>query len=71
MPPTNFFTTNTFDESHEDMEDLESILDDCMGIKMPSKYLIWHYRSTHESLIAFSNSRFYDNKLFTFPSFNA
>ncbi len=70
MPPTNFFIGNTYDEEHEDIEDLESILDDCLAIKMPSKHLIWHYRSTHESLIAFSNSRFYENKLYTFPSFN-
>ena len=70
MPPTNFFIGNTYDEEHEDIEDLESILDDCLAIKMPSKHLIWHYRSTHESLIAFSNSRFYENKLYTFPSYN-
>ena len=37
---------------------------------MPSLYLKWHYRSTHESLIAFSNSRFYENRMFTFPSAN-
>ena len=70
MPPTNFFMSNTYDEDHEDIEDLESILDDCMAIKMASKHLSWHYRSTHESLIAFSNSRFYENKLYTFPSYN-
>ena len=35
---------------------------------IPSKYLLWHYRSKHESLIAFSNSEYYDNKLMTFPS---
>ena len=29
---------------------------------------MWHYRSKHESLIAFSNAKFYDNKLRTFPS---
>mgnify|MGYP003302044882 CR=1 FL=1 len=35
---------------------------------MPSLGLEWHYRSNHESLIAYSNSRFYDNRLITFPS---
>ena len=50
------------------MEDLESILDDCLALSIPSKYLLWHYRSKHESLIAFSNSEYYDNKLMTFPS---
>jgi len=70
MPPTNFFMTNTVDEENIEQEDLESILDDGLGINMPQSYLNWHYRSNHESLIAFSNSQFYDNKLFTFPSLN-
>jgi very-short-patch-repair endonuclease len=68
MPPTSFFSTNTTDEENIEMEDLESILDDCLALSMPSKYLLWHYRSKHESLIAFSNSQYYGNKLFTFPS---
>ncbi len=70
MPPTSFFATNTVDEDNLDIEDLESILDDCLALNMPQAHLLWHYRSRHESLIAFSNSRFYDNKLFTFPSVN-
>lgn len=68
MPPTNFFSSNTIDEDNLDKEDLESILDDCLALSMPSKHLLWHYRSKHESLIAFSNSQYYDNKLLTFPS---
>ena len=68
LPPTNFFTTSTFDEDNTNLEDLESILDDCLALTLPSKHLIWHYRSRHESLIAFSNSKYYDNKLRTFPS---
>lgn len=68
MPPTNFFSVNTIDEDNIEMEDLESILDDCLALSIPSKYLLWHYRSKHESLIAFSNAEFYDNKLLTFPS---
>lgn len=68
MPPSNFFTTNHYDEDNADKEDLESILDDCLALSMPSKHLLWHYRSKHESLIAFSNSNYYENKLFTFPS---
>ena len=35
---------------------------------MPEKHLNWHYRSKHESLIAFSNIMYYGNKLCTFPS---
>ena len=70
MPPTSFFATNTVDEDNLEAEDLESILDDCLALNMPQSHLLWHYRSRHESLIAFSNSRFYENKLYTFPSVN-
>lgn len=68
MPPTNFFSVNNVDEDNLDKEDLESILDDSLALSIPSRYLLWHYRSKHESLIAFSNSEYYDNKLLTFPS---
>ena len=30
--------------------------------------LMWHYRSQHQSLIAVSNSEYYDNRLFVVPS---
>lgn len=68
MPPTSFFTTTRLDEENIEIEDLESILDDCLALSMPSRYLLRHYRSRHESLIAFSNVSFYENKLLTFPS---
>ena len=68
MPPTNFFSTNNIDEENIEKEDMESILDDCLAMSLPSKHLLWHYRSKHESLITFSNSQFYDNTLLTFPS---
>ena len=70
MPPTSFFTGNMLDEEHLESEDLESILDDALAMNMPQSHLLWHYRSRHESLIAFSNNRFYENKLYTFPSTN-
>lgn len=70
MPPTSFFSTSAVCEDNLEVEDLESILDDCLALNMPETHLLWHYRSRHESLIAFSNSRFYENKLFTFPSVN-
>lgn len=71
MPPTTFF--KTFIESSEDdvlmnVDDLESLLDDALALNMKRNRLLWHYRSTHESLIAFSNNTFYDHSLFTFPS---
>jgi hypothetical protein len=68
MPPTNFFSSNYIDEDNIDKEDLESILDDCLALSIPSRHLLWHYRSKHESLIAFSNAKYYNNKLLTFPS---
>lgn len=70
MPPTSFFISNQADEDNLDTEDLESILDDCLALNLPQTHLLWHYRSRHESLIAFSNANFYENKLYTFPSVN-
>src|SRR5690606_31433132 len=66
--PTSFFSANSVDEDNIDIEDMESILDDCLTLSVPSLYLLWHYRSKHESLIAFSNAKYYENKLLTFPS---
>ncbi len=68
MPPTSFFSSSSVDEENIALEDLESILDDCLALAMPSKYLRWHYRSKHESLIAFSNTQYYDSRLLTYPS---
>lgn len=70
LPPTSFFNINQVDEDNFDQEDLESILDDCLALSMPQEHLQWHYRSRHESLIAFSNRQYYDNGLYTFPSPN-
>ncbi len=68
LPPTSFFSSGYVDEENLETEDLESILDDCLALSMPEKHLNWHYRSKHESLIAFSNIMYYGNKLCTFPS---
>src|SRR5690606_12029784 len=46
---------------------MESILDACVTV-LPDESLRWHYRSRHEHLITFSNHRFYDNSLVTFPA---
>lgn len=69
LPPTSFFDRGDdgYDDGN-DIEDLDSILDECLGANIPSKRLAWHYRSRHESLIAFSNERYYDGRLVTFPS---
>lgn len=68
MPPTSFFSSSQVDEEEAEFDDMESILDDCISLSMPSRYLTWHYRSKHESLIAFSNTQYYEGKLYTFPS---
>jgi DNA polymerase III delta prime subunit len=70
LPPTSFFEADSTDEENTDIEDLESILDDCMALSFPELHLKWHYRSRHESLITFSNVNYYDNSLYTFPSPN-
>ena len=70
LPPTTFFSSDYKDDEHFEVEDLESILDDCLALGMPENHLLWHYRSNHESLIAFSNAMYYDNTLLTFPSPN-
>lgn len=67
LPPTSFFSSQQTEEDF-DLQDLESVLDDCLSIRIPQKHLKWHYRSEHESLISFSNNHFYENKLITFPS---
>lgn len=68
MPPTSFFTASGQDEDNPETEDLESVLDDCLALGIPEKHLVWHYRSKHESLIAFSNIMYYSSRLCTFPS---
>lgn len=72
LPPTSFFNRGLAAEDYElenDVEtDLESILDECIGANLPTMEINWHYRSRHESLIAFSNHHYYQGKLVTFPS---
>ena len=70
MPPTNFFNRADDDPDGDiDYEgDLESILDEMRSSGIPECTLTLHYRSRRESLIAFSNSRYYDNGLITFPA---
>jgi very-short-patch-repair endonuclease len=72
LPPTNFFNRTDDPEepaaSDTEVKDLESILDECLGAGLRHETLDWHYRSRHESLIAFSNVTYYDSRLITFPS---
>ena len=72
LPPTSFFNAMADDEENNDedtiVDESESILDTCITLYSPVRRLRWHYRSQHESLIAFSNQHFYDNDLIVFPS---
>lgn len=68
MPPTSFFSSTNVNEDEADIDDMESILEDCRTLQIPSLQLNWHYRSQHESLIAFSNNEYYEGSLITFPS---
>ncbi len=70
LPPTNFFgRANDDDEDLPEVErDMPSILDEAGAAGMPSHSLNWHYRSRDEALIAFSNNRYYDGRLVTFPA---
>lgn len=77
LPPTNFFATQLVDDAlmgtmadeRDELQivDLSSVLDNCLASRFTVRRLKWHYRSRHESLIAFSNSEFYKGDLCTFP----
>ena len=71
LPPTNFFSVNTGAEEYDDddswdEEICDSVLEETAAI-LPGRTLLWHYRSRHEHLIAFSNKEIYQNELVTFP----
>ena len=70
LPPTRFFQVTTLDTLGDDPDEEppESVLDACLNASLPECSLLWHYRSRHEHLIAFSNAAFYDGRLRTFPS---
>ncbi len=70
LPPTTFFQRLAEEEEIDDsdIEEMESILDECKASGVSDLHLLWHYRSRHESLIAFSNHNYYGDRLMTFPS---
>jgi hypothetical protein len=73
LPPTPFFQYSVeedfdWDESEYEFDVFDSVLDECMSIGLPVRMLRWHYRSKHDSLISFSNDRFYDGNLVLFPA---
>jgi very-short-patch-repair endonuclease len=77
LPPTSFFDRIGSDEvddedegdaSAQSLAEAESILDVASALYRPARMLKWHYRSQHDSLIAFSNKEFYKDQLIVFPS---
>ncbi|MGW9167348.1 DUF4011 domain-containing protein [Agromyces sp. NPDC055658] len=73
MPPTTFADAGASidddtDYTPETVVDEESILSESVQAQVPRKWLSWHYRSQEESLIAFSNHHYYENRLSSFPA---
>jgi superfamily I DNA and/or RNA helicase len=76
LPPTQFFSSNTDDDSLEVEDDdgqrVAIVLDGDSFLaqsasSLPSTMLQWHYRSRSEDLIGFSNAAFYGGALATVP----
>lgn len=70
LPPTSFFERSIDeDEDETDVRDFQSVLELAKASGAFNNLgLRWHYRSRHEGLIGFSNYKFYEGKLITFPS---
>lgn len=69
LPPSDFFVAaeSRYDEEIEDSPE-ESILELGRRCWRPMRMLGVHYRSRHQSLIAYSNREFYDDRLLVYPS---
>ena len=69
LPPTSFFqSAGANDDDDEEDFIADAIMDMALSSFRPARILSRHYRSQHESLIAFSNYHFYDRNLILFPS---
>jgi hypothetical protein len=71
MPPTSFAEPSDDGGLAEELlvqPDEESILTEAAQASISKLALTWHYRSRDESLIAFSNGAYYDNRLSSFPA---
>ncbi|MCD8356315.1 MAG: DUF4011 domain-containing protein [Clostridia bacterium] len=67
MKPTDFFRKR-FEDEDGDLYSAQSILQAAMQAALPQRTLQYHYRSEQESLIAFANERYYQNRIVTLPS---
>ena len=71
LPPSAFFEHQADKDDYIENDlpaELESILEEVQAAGVQQLHLEWHYRSRHESLIAFSNQKYYENRLNTFPA---
>ncbi len=74
MPPSSMFASGSSDDDGGEAQDAvvasdqESILSEAVSANLDRKMLTWHYRSQDESLIAYSNRRYYQGELSTFPA---
>nr|WP_283251201.1 DUF4011 domain-containing protein [Rhabdothermincola salaria] len=77
MPPTTFGAAGsaepddlygTTDIDPLVPEEADSILEEAIDSGLDQEWLSWHYRSQDEALIKFSNDRYYESKLASFPT---
>ncbi len=84
MPPSDFFraTAPAAADGAEDDDDADQLEDSILDVAARQLHpfantagsvprLLWHYRSRHPSLIAYSNHEFYEGKLVLFPAADA
>lgn len=69
IPPIDPFK-DAIDQEFSEGKEVESIWSEAEKICLPEIPLTKHYRSQDESLFLFNNSRFYHNRIFTYPSVN-
>ena len=77
MPPSSAFTSRaglgeddelSLEDFDAPIEEAESILEEAVEAGLPRELLAWHYRSRDEVLINFSNEKYYEGRLGSFPS---
>lgn len=68
LPPSKYFQNANDPIDGYGGRCFDSFMSKALSIKLPELELKWHYRSKHESLIAFNNRMFYENSMFTIPS---
>jgi hypothetical protein len=66
--PEDEVGTRPEEEESAVITDSESILDECLEASVEQEWLAWHYRSQDELLIKFSNDKYYEGRLSSFPS---